>query len=277
MEFPRYSAKWWKCGIQVKRDRLIPLEPFLLYNPFQWYWPQDKSTRANPSLPYVFLNWASSDIQHVANFCERYGVLGDTQRSWESWRNENREFPVFVKKVFPNFPETKQDKRLDAMIGVGTSERLLTGLSLDQFRIEQAGMRQLTSLIQQSTTAPPVQAKNEVRNLLRERFSAELTKVRPHLEWDAQNERWITGWDVLSLVAAMYLMLLLDMQGPGHILDCPRCRKVFLGDHPRTQYCSRSCQNVAKVNRWRKKHTGKQEVRESTRRALAKGGKSHGK
>ncbi len=56
-------------------------------------------------------------------------------------------------------------------------------------------------------------------------------------------------------------MLLFDIQGRGQILTCPRCRKVFVADRSRTQFCSNLCQNAAKVQRFR----ARQAQREPTR------------
>ena len=86
-----------------------------------------------------------------------------------------------------------------------------------------------------------------ISNLL----SHKLSGVRPRLSWNPHTLGWETAWDVGSLEAAIYLMLLFDLQGRGHILKCPRCNEVFLGDHPRTEYCSSRCQNSAKVARHR--------------------------
>jgi len=104
--------------------------------------------------------------------------------------------------------------------------------------------------IRKDITFEPPEA---ISNLLSHKLSA----VRPRLTWNPQNLQWETGWDIGSLEAAMYLMLLFDIQGRGHILRCPWCNAVFLGDHPRTEYCSPRCQNNAKVARHRaNKQTG---------------------
>ena len=75
--------------------------------------------------------------------------------------------------------------------------------------------------------------------------------IRPRPLWDVVKDQWVTIWDVGTLEAAMYLMLLFDIQGRGQILTCPRCRKVFVADRARTQFCSNPCQNAAKVQRFR--------------------------
>ena len=48
----------------------------------------------------------------------------------------------------------------------------------------------------------------------------------------------------------MYLMLLLDLQGPGLIRTCPWDQTIFLGDE-RTRYCSLRCQNAHNVQQFR--------------------------
>ena len=56
------------------------------------------------------------------------------------------------------------------------------------------------------------------------------------------------------------LMLLFDIQGRGQILTCPRCRKVFVADRARTQFCSNLCQNAAKVQRFRAREAQREQA-----------------
>jgi hypothetical protein len=48
-------------------------------------------------------------------------------------------------------------------------------------------------------------------------------------------------------------MFMLDQLGPGKILSCPRCHKFFLTASNRTKYCSSSCYEVFKVQKYQKK------------------------
>ncbi|MGH7184269.1 MAG: CGNR zinc finger domain-containing protein [Nitrospiraceae bacterium] len=82
-------------------------------------------------------------------------------------------------------------------------------------------------------------------------MASRLSMIRPRPVWDAPKDQWVTIWDVGTLEAAMYLMVLFDIQGRGQILTFPRCHKVFVADRSRTQFCSNQCQNAAKVQRFR--------------------------
>ena len=91
----------------------------------------------------------------------------------------------------------------------------------------------------------------EIRQRASFTMAAGLAMLRPRPIWDVVTDQWITIWDVGTLEAALYLMLLFDIQGRGQVLTCPRCRKIFVADRSRTQFCSNPCQNAAKVQRFR--------------------------
>ncbi len=236
---------------------LHPDGPRIPYNPFDCYWPQGQATRHDRSLPYLFLDVDPTNIQQVVAFSERFGVLGDTQRSWASWKKEDQRNPVFLSNLFPNFPITQEDKRRDAMIqqviGDVPNAHLPKRMTLDDFEREQGRVRDIIRFVRQTEAAPTPQKKADARATLREYFAGALENVRPSLQWDDRAEAWITGWDILTLMGAIYLMLLFDVQGRGHILTCPWCNRPFLGDHPRTVFCSPRCQNSDKVHRYRER------------------------
>ena len=105
--------------------------------------------------------------------------------------------------------------------------------------------------IRQSEFHPSEEART-ARFKLRELVNPHLRFVYPRLQWEAKRSRWVTGWDIRSLEAAMYLMLQLDLQGPGLIRTCPWDQTIFLGDE-RTRYCSLRCQNAHNVQQFRQR------------------------
>src|SRR5207249_8901098 len=121
---------------------------------------------------------------------------------------------------------------------------LCAPMSLEDFAIAQEQLARAIKYAQEAKERP--MEATEARAGLRYFFAYKLAMVRPRLDWDEQSLTWVTKWDCGSLEAAMYLMLLLDIKGTGMILTCPKCKTTFLGDHPRTQYCSPNCQNSAK-------------------------------
>jgi hypothetical protein len=83
--------------------------------------------------------------------------------------------------------------------------------------------------------------------------NSKLQLAYSRLVWDAQQARWVTGWDIRSLESAMYHMLLFDLQGQGRIQTCPWCESVFLADRERTRFCSLRCQNAHNASQFREK------------------------
>ena len=88
--------------------------------------------------------------------------------------------------------------------------------------------------------------------------------VRPYLSWDTDGGNWALAWDIGSLEAAMYLMLLLDVHGGGPIHTCQRCRTVLLGTTRRACFCSARCLNTYKVRRFRAKRKRAQAMLKET-------------
>ena len=123
-------------------------------------------------------------------------------------------------------------------------------MTFDEFLEAQAQLRQTVTWAQTWQQARSRDEAHTARFNMRQLINPKLRVVYPRLAWDEQQARWVTGWDIRSLEAAMYLMLLLDLQGPGTIRTCPWDQIVFLGDE-RTRYCSLRCQNAHNVQQFR--------------------------
>ena len=88
--FPTHASLWWRSSIRIEGTRLVPVPPFVPYNPFDSYFPIETATREQRSLPYLLLDVDYEDIQAVARFCERFGVLGNFQNvGWAQWAAES--------------------------------------------------------------------------------------------------------------------------------------------------------------------------------------------
>ncbi len=158
----------------------------------------------------------------------------------------------------------KQTNLYRASAGARPNQTLCTAMTLDDFRHARWDLAEAIELAQRASGQPPVRPLNpdddagvshlslkEIRRRASFAMAARLSMIRPRPMWDVLKDQWVTTWDVGTLEAAMYLMLLFDIQGRGQILTCPRCRKVFVADRARTQFCSNPCQNAAKVQRFR--------------------------
>jgi predicted RNA-binding Zn ribbon-like protein len=265
--FPAQASVWWRSGIKISGESIVPEPPFVPYNPFDWYFPIESATREQRSLPYLFLDIDANDIQAVTRFSERFGVLGNFQNvGWAQWAAESE--PVY--SLFTDGQSQQQGKETltkanvyRAAAGARPNQTLCVPMSLTEFRDAQIELQETIELTQRASgqpiIVPPLHQDDPYSHLslvqIRKRASfcmaSRLTMIRPRPVWDVVKDRWVTIWDVGTLEAAMYLMVLFDIQGRGQILTCPRCRKVFVADRSRTQFCSSQCQNAAKVQRFR--------------------------
>ena len=143
--------------------------------------------------------------------------------------------------------------------------------SVSYFKSAQRYLRGLMKLAGVDGSQIPVS-----RQMLEYAFSLKLSMARPRLLWDEQGATWMTGWDIGSLESAMYLMFFFDIRGRGHILMCPWCQNIFLGDHPRTQFCSPRCQNSDKVHRYRQRLAEPKRKGKKIKHTTSKKGSSHG-
>ena len=266
--FPTHASLWWRSSIRIDGTRLVPVPPFVPYNPFDSYFPIETATREQRSLPYLFLDVDYEDIQAVARFCERFGVLGNFQNvGWAQWAAESGlVYPLLASGPSPQHAKelAKKANLYRASAGARPNQTLCTAMTLGDFRHARWDLAEAIELAQRASGQRPVSPLNpdddagvshlslkEIRRRASFAMTSRLSMIRPRPLWDVAKDQWVTTWDVGTLEAAMYLMLLFDIQGRGQILTCPRCRKVFVADRARTQFCSNPCQNAAKVQRFR--------------------------
>lgn len=266
--FPIQSSLWWRSRIRIEGTRLIPVQPFVPYNPFDSYFPIETATREQRSLPYLLLDVDYENIQAVAHFCERFGVLGNVQHvGWGQWAAESGALSPWMTTgpSSQHIQEVAAKANLyRASAGARPNQTLCTPTTLDDFRHARWELAEAIELTQRASGQQPVNQLNpdydagvshlslkEIRRRASFAMASRLSMIRPRPLWDVVKGHWVTSWDVGTLEAAMYLMLLFDIQGRGQIHTCPRCRKVFVADRARTQFCSNPCQNAAKVQRFR--------------------------
>jgi hypothetical protein len=283
--FPAHASVWWRSEIKIEGERLVPIPPFVPYDPFDWYFPVETATREKRSLPYLFLDVDYEDIRAVARFCERFGVLGDFETlGWGQWAVQSS--PLFASLAdFPEGSPQSTDEvasKLNlyrASAGARPNPTLCVPMELSEFRQARWDLAEAIELTQYACgrePEPPLFSSatgmadhlplEDIRKRASFAMASRLTMIRPRPVWDTVKDQWVTIWDVGTLEAAIYLMVLFDIQGRGQILTCPRCRKVFVADRSRTQFCSPQCQNAAKVQRFRarqaerQRETGSQEA-----------------
>jgi hypothetical protein len=278
--FPTHASLWWRSHIRIEGTRLVPVPPFIPYNPFDSYFPIETATREQRSLPYLLLDVDYEDIQAVARFCERFGVLGNVQHvGWGQWAAESG--PLAPLLATGRSPQHAQEAATQAHLsrasaGTRPNQTLCTPMTLDAFRHARWDLAEAIELAQRASGQQPVGpldpdddvgvshlSLKEIRRRASFAMAAGLAMLRPRPIWDVVQDQWVTIWDVGTLEAAMYLMLLFDIQGRGQVLTCPRCRKVFVADRSRTQFCSNPCQNAAKVQRFRARQAQREPTRDN--------------
>ncbi len=283
----KIQALWWKPrSVVLEGTAFRPLTPLAPYNPFSYYYPHSlkDTTRATKSLCYEFLRVTTDDQKAVANFCSRYGVLGRLDNpGWMMWGMEKSGSHDFLNYLGFNEPSPlgllyEHDVRgahFREIAGIAPDQSLCVPMELEDFRQAQAQLCETTEWVATVATKGQSKAvKEKARSALRERFRWKLTMVRPYLSWDPDGGNWALAWDIGSLEAAMYLMLLLDVHGGGPIRTCQRCGTVFLGTTRRARFCSARCLNTYKVRRFRAKRKHEQAMVKGTTAKEARNGPS---
>lgn len=254
----KHSAIWWKSPVTIAGGVIEPnRRSVAAYDPFDYYFPTGfevtggQSARASGkiSLPYLFVNVDVTDESEIASFCEQFGMLGAQfqVRSYETARAdakvsyENRDLWGY----FFSQPKDTQVKHLDILRqSIETSNPAMDLSSVTEFVESQRNLKYVVDVINTRKANLP-----HYRKLLEYVFSLKLGMARPQLTLDERSSEWLTRWNIGSLETAMYLMLMLDLQGTGTITKCVGCPRYFLRDNPRIKYCSVSCQEVRKVAR----------------------------
>ena len=273
----KIQALWWKPKRAVLEGTTFqPLAPLAPYNPFTYHYPHSlkDTTRATKSLCYEFLRVKTDDQKAVAAFCCSYGVLGRLDNpGWIMWGMEKSGSHDFLNYLGFDEPSPlgllyEHDVRgahLREISGIAPDPSLCVPMEGEDFRRAQAQLREATEWVAMVANKGQSKAvKEKARSALRERFRWKLTMVRPSLSWDTAGGKWALAWDIGSLEAAMYLMLLLDVHGGGPICTCQRCGTVFLGTTSRARFCSARCLNTYKVRRFRAKRKHAQAMLKGT-------------
>jgi hypothetical protein len=253
------AATWERCTITIQDQALEPTLPFTPYNVFDFYFPAGRaSARHQRSLHYEFLSVDTANRDAVVDFCERFGVLRIVDEGKEA-----NIMDAFTEESDPQElvrypPWSLGGARLARYGDTPAPPGGYRTLTFADFQEAQVQLRRTITWAQTWQQARSRDEAQKARFNLRQLINPKLRVVYPRLAWDEQQARWVTGWDIRSLEAAMYLMLLLDLQGPGTIRTCPWDRIVFLGDE-RTRYCSLRCQNAHNVQQFRQTMSKKAE------------------
>jgi hypothetical protein len=248
------SAIWWvPKDVEVSNGKVFPIEPFRRYDPFDDYYPKgiQTTTRSTRSLCYEFLDVDANDMTRILDFCRQYGVLGAVdQPGWMSWMLKVTGKQSFLEDsemddnyAFPKLHEQNLTGELSRKVaGLRPDHSLCTPMELYDFRKAQEQLRE---------TASWFEKPKRFEDALEVRFRWKLSMVRPTPRRAAKT--WVMDWEVGSLEAVMYLMLLFDASGGGSIRHCRHCQRPFLSTRSQGLYCSEPCQNTHKVTAYRER------------------------
>lgn len=283
--FLPHKAEWWRGKAELRGDTIVVEQPWELYDPFSYYYLQESATRETVSLPYRFLEVDAADPAQVLEFCKTFGVLGyqgadPSKPLGPSGMKRRTENPDGVRLLYASIPDIKKPPKkwteqdlIDATGGQGfeafpepSNLENAKQMTLQEFTTHQALLRNVLQF-------PQVAEETRKRTLAanaRGRFAgvmgAYLRQARAEAVWDADLRAWTTFWNVRTLLAAIYLMVLFDLQSWGRIISCKRCGKMRSAPNPKMVYCSERCQNAAKQARFQyRKRLGRQRDREKRR------------
>ncbi|MDK2744426.1 MAG: hypothetical protein NDI90_16110 [Nitrospira sp. BO4] len=259
------QAVWWKPrDVFISDTTFHPRPPFEPYNPFVHYHPHTlkQTTRSTKSLYYQFLQVDPEDQKAIAKFCCDYGMLGRLDNAgWIMWGMEKPGFADSLHIMGLNEPSPfgllyEQDMRgtmLRQIAGIPPDPSLCIPMEWDDFRKVQGQLREATEWASTMASKRKPKEKGKAQTALHQRLRWKLSMVRPNVSRDNKKAKWRFTWDIGSLEAAFYLMLLSDVCGGGQIRNCELCGTFFLGITSRGRFCSNRCLNTFKVRRFRAK------------------------
>ena len=123
----------------------------------------------------------------------------------------------------------------------------------------------LWEMLWENAILPEHDLFNRAENLLDVVFTEQLARTSPHISTEKSKDPALS-WRFDSLIAAMYLMLLLDLTGGRTLRKCEneRCGMFFMPSRREDQiYCTPTCQERAKQRRYiNEMRAGEREVRQ---------------
>ena len=263
---PRPISIWWRGKVRLEKDQIIPVER-QPYNPFEYFFPaglrnpKDEGTR---SLPYLFLQVDAAAPRAVLTFCEQYGVLGDaSQEGWRPWAQEI--YTVAFSDIERRVIKTLKPEIHQGIAGIPAIRSLARPMPLAAFRRAQSELQQTLEWMRAFQEGEQGREGLGASGTLRRRIAEKLSMVRPYADWNAERQKWTTGWDAGSLESLLYLMLLYDCQGKGRIAECPNCKNAFMADKPKMKYCSGGCGGNFRVKKHRERNRRKMKSRKEKR------------
>ena len=239
-----FRGTWYRSAVKLKGDKIIPIPPFEPYSPFDWYYSASDVRQGEKSLHLEFLGVDASKPDDVLAFCERFGVLGNSLILLNEYRvREEKE----IKDQTNELSQIQASYHAQIAGSPGLQafppEKMCRPMSLMEFKNRQEILKE--------ALVPQREHKDGHTGFINHYLY--LSRVHPSLYWNAQAAKWGMSWSSLDLAGLLLVMVMLDLLGPGKVLSCPRCHKFFMTASDRMKYCSTSCYEVFKVQKYQKK------------------------
>lgn len=224
-----FKGRWYRSAVKLEGETIVPIPPFEAYDPFDFYYPAPELRQGQKSLYLEFLALGRKGPEALLKFSEKYGVLGSI---------ENR----------GNLKYSRSSANPD--INDLSPEDLCSPLTIEAFN---------GSLNAWFMNADPdagwaesfLEQKKSFVGLVNRGIHDSL--IRPQINWNIQRDAFELFWPSLTLEGYLYLMAMWDLLGPGKIISCLHCREYFLAPSNRTKFCSSTCYNKSKVQKYQKK------------------------
>lgn len=253
-----FRGTWYRSAVKLEGETIIPIPPFEIYNPFDLYYSASDIRQGQRSLYLEFLNVNSNKPEEIISFCERFGMLGDPEQAKTQAKYLRRLTAQHLsegsnrlsKRDKKDFIE-KMEKMAEPNLGI--PEECSFPVTISSFKTKQEEFYPLKVIFPAtlvSTDSQPIWIS--VMTERTNHFLAE-SNVIPKVKFNFQQNKWELVWASNSLIGYLTLMLMLDLLGPGEILSCPRCQKFFVTASNRVKYCSPSCYENFKVQKYQNK------------------------
>ncbi len=249
-----FKGRWYRSSIQLEGDTIVPIPPLEAYDPFDFYYPATELRQGQKSLYLEFLSVNPKIPESILNFCEKWGVLGShfylMKMEQSQWANRLRR----EHSISPDDPlllkfDSPRSLGFMSMIAKPdvtkySPDTLCSPLTMDSFCLSQG-------VLQNALDPPEELGAVGALNLLNEEIRH--SHIRPQITWNIQKEKHELFWPSLTLGGYFYLMAMWDLLGPGKIISCPHCKNYFLAASDRTKFCSSTCYNNSKVQKYQRK------------------------
>lgn len=268
-----FKGRWYRSPVKLEGETINPISPFgeyvEEYDPFNFYYPVSELRQGQKSLYLEFLSVNSDDPEAVRRFCEKFGCFELNTDFVEEEKSTQRIMSETILRKLNLFYFGKRNKT-QKMPDMKVS---WVPMKISTFRERQkAWFYRLNPPVK--FAASPTDQKEELATFLTEgRMRGGF--LGPELNWNVQNDRYEISWSSWNLEGYFCLMAMWDLLGPGKIIPCPHCQNVFLTASDRTKFCSATCYNSSKIQKYQKKK--KEEKVAAQKNKKAKTTKSTGK